>query len=206
MPSGCPRETAPPLTFTLEWSSSNNFMLATTTALNASFISNRSTLSLVSPALSIVFFIASAGAIPKCVGSVSESANDKIFARGLYPKCLAFSALITTNAQAPSLIDEAFAAVIDPFLSKTGFNDGIFSNFTFLNSSSSSTNTTPFLPSTSTGVTSVLKNPLAQASAALLYESMQNLSCSSLVSPYFRIVFSVQAPINTLLKGQLRPS
>lgn len=60
-------------------------------------------------------------------------------ANGLTPSSRAFSALITTNADAPSFNDELFAAVTVPFLSKTGFKVGIFSMLAFLNSSSSET-------------------------------------------------------------------
>ena len=52
---------------------------------------------------------------------------------------LAFSELIKIKADAPSFNVEALAAVIVPSLSKTGRSCGIFSNLTFLYSSSSVT-------------------------------------------------------------------
>jgi len=60
------------------------------------------------------------------------------------------------NAAAPSLIDEAFAAVTTPSFSKTGLSDGIFSNFTFPGSSSLSTIISSFLLLIVTGIISSL--------------------------------------------------
>ena len=59
-----------------------------------------------------------------------------MYASGFNPNDSAFSSLIKTNAAAPSLIVEAFAAVTVPSLVNTAFKVGIRSIFTFVNSSS----------------------------------------------------------------------
>jgi hypothetical protein len=58
-------------------------------------------------------------------------------ARGLRPRSLAFSALVNTNAEAPSLKGDEFAAVMEPSFLKDGLSVGTFSKMTRLYSSSS---------------------------------------------------------------------
>ena len=118
------------------------------------------------PAALIAFGMAMEGVVVNHIGSCAASAKPRIFAIGFIPSSCAFSLLINTTAAAPSLMVEAFAAVTVPSFVKTGFNPGIFSKFTFLNSSSSAKNvTSPFFPAISTGIISSLNFPAAQAAA-----------------------------------------
>ena len=143
----------------------------------------------------MAFGTATAGEVVNNAGSCSESAKPIIFAKGNKPNLSAFFLDIKTKAQAPSFNVEAFAAVTVPLFSKADFKFGIFSKFTFLNSSSSETVTVPFLVSICTGTISSSKNPFSVASAALLYESMAKASCTSRLNPYLRAVWSAKNPI-----------
>ena len=106
------------------------------------------------------------------------------------------SSLAKTKAAAPSFIVEAFAAVTVPSFVKTGLRLGILSNLTLLNSSSSSTIVTlPFLSLISTGMISSLNKPSSVALADLLYDSIENSSCSSLEISYSSAVSSAKTPI-----------
>jgi hypothetical protein len=74
---------------------------------------------------------ASAGAIAKSIGATPESSKPTILANGFNPLSLASSSLIKINEEAPSLIFEAFAAVIEPALSKAGLKVGNLSGAYF---------------------------------------------------------------------------
>jgi hypothetical protein len=58
--------------------------------------------------------IARDGAIVKSIGCVAASAQEIIFAIGFSDEDFARSAVDNTNADAPSFIDDAFAAVTVP--------------------------------------------------------------------------------------------
>ena len=143
----------------------------------------------------MAFGTATVGEVVNKAGSCSESAKPIIFARGNNPNLSAFFLDINTKAQAPSFKVEAFAAVTVPLFSNADFKVGIFSKFTFLNSSSSETVMVPFLVSMFTGTISSSKKPFSVASAALLYESIANESCASRLKPYLRAVWSAKNPI-----------
>ena len=72
-----------------------------------------------------------AGAMPKSIGATAASSYATILASGFNPLSLAAYSLIRTKAHAPSLILEAFAAVIVPFLANAGFKDGNLSGINF---------------------------------------------------------------------------
>ena len=94
-----------------------------------------------------------------------------MYARGCKPNAIAFSSLITTNAAAPSLIVEAFAAVTVPSLVKAGFKLLTLSNFTLVYSSSFDTITgSPFRCGTATGTISLSNFPACQALALRSYD------------------------------------
>jgi hypothetical protein len=62
------------------------------------------------------------GAIPKSIGYTSASSYPIILANGFKPLSLATSSAIKITVAAPSLILDALAAVIVPFLAKLGFS------------------------------------------------------------------------------------
>ncbi len=136
-PNGCPSATAPPFIFTLLASKPSNLLLTKATTENASLSSNASTSAIVHPALSSAIGIALAGAVVKNSGSCAASAKDTTSAIGVSPSSFTLSSLASIIHAAPSFIVLAFAAVTVPSFSKTGRSEGIFSNLTFLYSSSS---------------------------------------------------------------------
>jgi hypothetical protein len=69
----------------------------------------------VSPARRSAIGIAREGAIVKSIGLVAASAQESILAIGFKDSLCARSAVLKTRADAPSLIELAFAAVIVPF-------------------------------------------------------------------------------------------
>ncbi|MNE71887.1 hypothetical protein D3C80_1677930 [compost metagenome] len=73
-PRGCPKETAPPFTFTLSLSRFNIFALANPTTENASLNSKKSTSEIEIPALSKAFGNAFAGLVVNHFGSCAASA------------------------------------------------------------------------------------------------------------------------------------
>ena len=93
-------------------------------------------------------------------GFVAESVNPTISAIGLILRSLAFCSFIRIKIEAPSLIGDELAAVIDPFLTNAGFNFEILSKLTLEICSSSSTITSfPFLSMYLTGIISFLNKP-----------------------------------------------
>jgi len=124
--------------------------------------------------------IARLGAMVKSMGLVAASPHDKIRAIGFAGEDCDRSRVVRTNADAPSFIADAFAAVTVPsflivsFTTRekdlnAGFRVGTFSSLRPLYSSSTETSTSPFLLLTVTGAISSLKYPASQASAALRY-------------------------------------
>ncbi len=84
-------------------------------------------------------------------GSWAWAAWDTMRATIGRPSALATLSRVITRAAAPSLIEDALAAVMVPSLEKAGFNVGIFSGMALPGCSSSVTVTVPFRPATSTG-------------------------------------------------------
>ncbi len=124
---------------------------------------------MVTPAFFRAKGIAFAGAVVNHSGACCASAYPRMMAKGLMPSSSAFSLLINTTADAPSLSVEAFAAVTVPSLTKTGRRPGILSNLTALYSSSRSKNTdAPPFWGISTGTISFLNFPASVAVAAFL--------------------------------------
>ena len=73
-PNGCPRETAPPFTFTLALSKPKIWALANPTTEKASLNSKKSTSETVSPTLAKALGRAFAGAVVNYLGSCAASA------------------------------------------------------------------------------------------------------------------------------------
>ena len=80
-----------------------------------------------------------------------------IFASGFKPFDCALSAVVNTNADAPSEIELALAAVMVPSLAKAGRSVGIFSILALNGCSSLSTTTSPLRVDTVTGTISSAK-------------------------------------------------
>ncbi|GBD91042.1 hypothetical protein BMS3Abin04_01766 [bacterium BMS3Abin04] len=155
--------------------------VARETTANASLISNKSILSVVIPAFFKTFEIESAGANGNSIGALAAADWATISTNGIKPNSKAFSSAITSKTAAPSLIFEEFAAVTIPFLSNAGRSFGILSNKTLPGSSSFSTRISSFLNFTGTLTISSSKRPSSWALIALLYDSTEKLSNSSLV-------------------------
>mmetsp|Transcript_159312 Transcript_159312/g.487447 ORF Transcript_159312/g.487447 Transcript_159312/m.487447 type:complete len:211 (-) Transcript_159312:161-793(-) len=133
-PKGCPRATAPPLTFTRETSKSNKRMFASGTTAKASWISWKSTEA--RRARRMARRTAPAGATAKSAGSTPWSAKDRIRARARTPSSRARSALISTTAAAPSFKEDALAAVMVPSSAKIGGRAAMVSSLSLEYSSS----------------------------------------------------------------------
>ena len=124
-PIGCPSATAPPQTFTFLGSNPRILLFARLTAENAypitadcwgstSLISHFA-MSLISrPARFNAMGIAKLGAMVKSIGLVAVSPQDRILAMGFVGNDFDFSRVVSTNADAPSLIADALAAVTVP--------------------------------------------------------------------------------------------
>ena len=116
--------TAPPFTLTFLPSRPSSCLLAIETTAKASLISQRSMSFVASPALASVFLMASAGAMVNSAGSRAAPPQATRRASTVRPSFFARSALMSTTAAAPSLMDEALAAVTVPSFLKTGFRRG----------------------------------------------------------------------------------
>jgi hypothetical protein len=118
-------------------------------------------------------------------------------ASGFTPRALAFSALSTTSAAAPSLICEAFAAVTVPPSWKAGLSFAIPSAVASARMPSSAVNATgePFFCGICTASFSGSKRPAAVASAALRCEAAANSSCALRGISYFLATSSAVAPM-----------
>ena len=95
---------------------SSILLKANGTTEKASFISKKSTSSVVIFANFNALGAAFVGAVVNHCGACAVSAKDKILAIGFKSYFLTASALARTNAEAPSLIVEALAAVTVPSL------------------------------------------------------------------------------------------
>ena len=113
-PIGCPSATAPPHTLTLAGSNPKILLFARLTAAKASLISHFAISLISKPARFRAMGIARLGAMVKSMGLVAASPHDKILAIGFAVKDCDRSRVVRTNADAPSLIADAFAAVTVP--------------------------------------------------------------------------------------------
>ena len=127
-PIGCPIATAPPWMFIFSKGTFSSLDIAIGTTEKASLNSKHSMSLASNPAFLSAFYEAKNGLLQKSTDSISESAYAIIFASGLIFNSFTLSSDIKIRQQAPSLIFEAFAEVIVPFLSKAGFNFGIISS------------------------------------------------------------------------------
>ena len=158
-PMGCPMDTAPPWTLTVAGSRASLSLAYMVTTAKASLTSQSS----MSLAERFVFLsslsTANFGAVVNHSGSWAKEAWPTMRTMGVRPSSAALSALITTRAAPPSLMEEALAAVTVPSLSKAGRNEGIFSGLPRPGSSSLSMVTTPLRPLISTGTISASSQP-----------------------------------------------
>src|ERR1700733_984991 len=111
-PSGWPRAMAPPLGFTSSMFGWCSFSHASTTEAKASLISTASMSSSVNLARSSTVVVAGIGPVSIVTGSTPARAKAWKRARGRRPSAFAFSSLITSTADAPSVICEEFPAVV----------------------------------------------------------------------------------------------
>jgi hypothetical protein len=98
-----------------------------TCAAKASFSSITSTSSMVIPACASTFRTASIGPTPMISGSIPETDEAMIRARGLKPSSRARSSDMITSAAAPSFSGHEFPAVTLPSSRKTGSSACSFS-------------------------------------------------------------------------------
>src|SRR5690606_2349185 len=150
-PIGWPRAQAPPLTFSFSRGIASSLSAIIATTAKASLISKRSTSSTDQPARFSAFCTAGTGAVVKSAGSWAWAPCPTTRATTFRPSFSATEARVITRAAAPSLIEEALAAVIAPSLAKAGFRLGIFAGSAFRGCSSALTVSTPLRPATSTG-------------------------------------------------------
>ena len=179
----------------MSWARSNSFIAAIVTTAKASLTSHRLTSDAFQPDLASAFWIAPAGAVVNHSGAWAWVACATIRATGLKPRFSAVEARISTSAAAPSLIDEALAAVMVPSFLNAGFRPGILSSLALKGCSSLSNLTSPALPLTVTGAISQAKLPSVLALIARSVEAMANLSCASRVNSYLAAQLSANTPI-----------
>ncbi len=140
---------APPFTFTRSMSAPVSFCQASTTLAKASFTSKRSMSSMERPLRSRIFCVAGMGPVSMVTGSAPATAKLWKRARAVSPSSLAFSALMVSSAEAPSVICELLPAVILPSSLKAGRSPASFSAVV-PGRIPSSTESTWSLPSSST--------------------------------------------------------
>ncbi len=147
-------------------------------AANASFASTRSISLTDIPDFAITFLVAAIGPRPMYAGSTPAEEPAIQVAIGLTPSSFAFSSLITTIAEAPSLIPDALAAVTVPFSLNAGRSLEMPSAVTPLRGPSSVSNTTvSFFFLISIGTISSLNLPSASAFSHFCWLLAENSSC-----------------------------
>ena len=149
----------------------------------ASLISNRSTSATCQPSLVSNPSMAPIGAMVNSLGSRAKLCTPKMRAVGVNPCCSTASLLANTNAEAPSEIELALAAVMVPSFLKAARNCGILSIRAWPGCSSTVTVVVPLRLTMSTAVISVSKSPLAIAALALDKDPMAKLSIASRLKP-----------------------
>ena len=110
--------------------------------------------------------MAGTGAVVNWAGSWAWAACATTRATMGRPSSLATLSRVITRAAAPSLMEEALAAVMVPSLAKAGFSVGILSGSALVGCSSSETTCEPLRVATSTGVISRSNAPLSWARRA----------------------------------------
>mmetsp|Transcript_13444 Transcript_13444/g.34294 ORF Transcript_13444/g.34294 Transcript_13444/m.34294 type:complete len:202 (+) Transcript_13444:281-886(+) len=186
----------------------NSRMLASTTTLNASLISHRSMSLMSTPARARATGVAAAGATVNSTGGSSASPNPFTSASGTLPSSAALLALISTNAAAPSLIDDALTAVIVPVFEKAGFSVATLLGSSLRGSSSCATTVSglPRAPLMVMGSISSLNMPASSAATARWYDATAKLSWSSREKEYFSAHFSPARPMCDPSKPSVKPS
>src|SRR5690554_1225773 len=119
-PIGWPMAMAPPFTLTLLVSQPMSRLTEMAWAAKASLASIRSSSAAVQPARSRQRWLAGIGPVPMMVGSTPALAWALMVASGVRPSSLAFSALHTITAAAPSFREEALPAVTEPSFLNAG--------------------------------------------------------------------------------------
>ena len=112
---------APPFTLTLSMSAWSSFSQARTTEAKASLISTRSMSSIDILAFSRMARVAGMGPVSMVTGSTPARAKAWKRARGVRPRAAAFSSLMMSTAEAPSVICDELPAVTLPSGLKAGF-------------------------------------------------------------------------------------
>src|SRR5512137_844037 len=185
-------------------------------AANASLISKRSMSSGLRPASFRAFGIATAGPMPISSGAQPATAKTVILARGLSPRALAFSAVMSRAKAAPSVICEELPAVTDPPALKAGLSLPRSATVVGQRTPSSVSKTTASrmrFPLASflyfqawMGTISSLNLPVLIASVALRLLSTPILSWSSRETLYLAATFSAVMPMDTYVLGRLPQS
>ena len=166
----------------------------------ASLISKRSTSSNCQPNSLIRLLIAPTGAMVNCDGCMEWVQWPTIRASGSVLSRLSFEVRIKEDA--PSEIDDEFAAVIVPSTLKAGRNDEILSSFALPGCSSSQTVSLPI----SIGLISACNNFSSIAYLALCTDWVANSSMSWRVNWYSSAVFWAKDPMDPPVSASSKPS
>jgi len=182
-------------------------LFATATTANASLISQRSTSFVERPLFSSIARIASAGAMVNSMGARAAPPHPEIRPRTGRPSRFARSALMRTRAAAPSLRDDAFAAVTVPSFLNTGRSVGILSGRALFGPSSSATTAvSPFFRSISTGTISARNAPDCCAATARRVDSIAYSSWAAREMPCVVAQCSAHIPMCCWPYTSQRPS
>src|SRR4051794_26327319 len=208
MPIGWPSAMAPPLGLTFSGSMPSSRVDTMPTAAKASLSSTRSRSAGSIPSRAQAFWIARDGWLCSVASGPATTPWAPISASTVQPSSAAFSALMTTTAQAPSEICEAVPAVIVPSLAKAGLSLDRLSTVVSGRMPSSSRNSigSPLRCGMKTGVISSSKIPFLAARAAFWWLSAAKASCSSRVRWYRSLACSVSAPMAIWSKVSDSPS
>ena len=143
----------------------------------------------------MIFVVAGIGPFSIVTGSVPATAKLWNRARGRRPSSAAFSALMISTADAPSVICDELPAVILPSSLKAGLSLASVSAVVPSRMPSSAVIISA-LPSTSigTGTISLSNRPSSAAWAARRWLSAPNASRSSRVRPYSSAIISAPMP------------
>ena len=177
-PMGCPSAHAPPLTLTRSAGKRKACIAAKVTTANASLISNRSTFSKPHPQARSSFCNASMGASVKRCGSRACAVVALMLASGFQPCRSANDLRAKTSMAAPSEMDEAFAAVMLPSLTKAPFRRGILARSALKGCSSFCTTEACLREGSVMGTISPSKLPSSLARRASFKERMAKSSIS----------------------------
>ncbi len=196
-PIGWPSATAPPCTLTFAGFILSSFMTAQGCTANASLSSIASKSSIEAPSFARSFGIATVGAIMTHSGFMPPVAYPVTRAIGFTPSSFAFASDMSVIAAAPSLICEAFAAVIVPSFLKTGLSFAIPSTLESGRGPSSRAMRTgsPFFCGISTDSISSRKYPFSWASTAFRWLWYEYSSISPRDTPYFSETSSAVLPM-----------